>query len=202
LSVPGAFAIDTTEVTRGQYAAWLATNPPTAGQSTLCAWNTTFTPDATCMAKPSVCQGAGCATHPQPCVDWCDAAAYCRAIGRSLCSDQNWANACSSNGAYDNCYGEGFATNPCNTFTTTTIPVASKPDCQPPASSPFTGVFDMIGNLAEWVDICATSEGATDECKSRSYAFDPGAATPLCNQWYYRPRSAVLDTVGFRCCGP
>jgi formylglycine-generating enzyme required for sulfatase activity len=154
------------------------------------------------MAGSTVCQGATCATHPQPCVDWCDAAAYCRAIGRSLCTDENWANACSSNGAYANGLGDTLVGDPCNTSNTTTVPVASRSGCHPPAGSPFAGVFDMIGNIAEWVDYCVASTGATDDCRYRSYAFTYRAAGPMCNQWSYRARSGALDTVGIRCCAP
>ena len=203
--LPTAFAIDATEVTRGQYAAWLTTNPVTTGQVAVCAWNTSFTPDATCMAKSSVCQGTACTRHPQPCIDMCDAAAYCKAVGRRLCSDTEWTNACSSNGAYDAGYGTSLVFGTCNDYTagtTTTVPVSSETGCQAPASSGFAGVFDMIGNLAEWVDNCSPSDGATDTCKPRGLSFGSGAAAPTCSQSTYAKRSAVNDNVGFRCCTP
>jgi len=202
VTVPG-FAIDATEVTRGQYAAWLATNPPTTGQPAVCDWNTTFVPDATCMAKASVCQGSSCTNHPQPCIDHCDAAAYCRAIDRSLCGDEDWTNACSSNGTYPLGYEATSVRGTCNDYTTastTTVPVASKTGCHPPASSVFTGVFDMIGNIAEWVDNCTGTSGATDVCKPRGLSFGMGAAAPTCSQSTYSSRSASLDNLGFRCC--
>lgn len=204
VSVPG-FAIDATEVTRGQYAAWLKTNPPSSGQPTVCAWNTTFTPDATCMADKSVCQGAACDTHPQPCVDHCDAAAYCKAIGRGLCTDANWLKTCTSDGAYEAVYGTSWARNKCNEYTifgTTTVPVASMDGCQAPASSAFTGVFDLIGNLEEWVDSCRTSEGSGDSCPPRGLPFGMGAAAPLCENSIYAKRSQASPTLGFRCCTP
>ena len=50
--LPEGYCIDSTEVTRGQYQAWLDMNPPTAGQISDCTWNTTFFPDATCMTSP------------------------------------------------------------------------------------------------------------------------------------------------------
>lgn len=205
VSVPGAFAIDATEVTRGQYSAWLATHPPTTGQAEICAWNTTFTPDATCMAKASVCQGDACATHPQPCVDWCDAAAYCKAIGRSLCTAENWTNACTSNGTYAACYATSFVRKTCNDYTlvgSTTVPVATMTGCQPPATSAFAGVFDLIGNLAEWVDKCTGSAGMSDTCRPYGLSFGNGAAAPVCSQYTYADRSATAEDTGFRCCAP
>lgn len=204
VSVTG-FAIDATEVTRGQYAAWLSTNPPSSGQPAVCAWNATFTPDSTCMADKSVCQGAACDTHPQPCVDYCDAAAYCKAIGRGLCTDANWLKTCTSDGTYEAVYGTTWARNKCNDYTifgTTTVPVASMDGCQAPASSAFTGVFDLIGNLEEWVDSCRTSEGSGDSCPPRGLPFGGGAAAPLCENSLYAKRSQASPTLGFRCCTP
>lgn len=143
--------------------------------------------------------------HPQPCVDLCDATAYCHAIGRHLCPDESWTSACSSDGAYPASYGAMFIRNTCNDYTVggeTTVAVASKPACQTPTVAIFPGVFDMIGNVAEWTDSCAGSAGATDVCRPRGLSFGHGAAAPLCHQSTYAVRSAALDNLGFRCCGP
>ncbi|MDZ4064892.1 MAG: hypothetical protein U1E22_09525, partial [Coriobacteriia bacterium] len=46
--ITGGYSIDATEVTRDQYAAWLATNPdPTTQTSPECSWNTVFEPERT-----------------------------------------------------------------------------------------------------------------------------------------------------------
>lgn len=202
VAVRAPFSVDATEVTRAQYSAWLGTNPTTVGQPPLCSWNTSFRPDSSCMARPSVCRGATCGRHPQPCVDWCDATAYCRAIGRRLCPNASWTVACSADGAYQAGYGTRVIPGTCNdytTFTTTTVPAASKPGCQSPADSGFAGVFDMIGNVAEWVEECGFS-GAPDTCKPRGLSFGKGAAAPICSQSTYAERSSANDNVGFRCC--
>ncbi len=63
VKLPQDYCIDSTEVTRSQYAAWLSTtsaNTINAQDSTNCSWNTTFTPDVTCMASGDVCQGTNC----------------------------------------------------------------------------------------------------------------------------------------------
>ena len=205
--LPSGFGIDATEVTRGQYAAWLATSPTTTGQQTSCILNNSFVPDATCMAKASVCQGAACTTHPQPCIDMCDAAAYCAALGRRLCADADWTDACSANGAYTRPPGGGVgaALAVCNDYTagaSTTVPAASKQGCQLPADSGFAGVFDMIGNLEEWADNCLNNSdsGFADICKPRGLPYGQGAAAPICSQSTYAERGAFRDTLGFRCC--
>ena len=201
---PNPFLIDATEVTRGQYAAWLATNPNPADiwQDTTCSWNTSFTPDATCMTQSSVCQGTGCANHPQPCIDMCDASAYCNAVGKRLCDESEWDNACTSNGVNQITYGNSFVPGACNDYSlngTTTVPVGSKPACQSPIPG-YAGVFDLIGNVSEWVQNCTGSAGQADICKPRGLSFGYGAAAPICSQSTYAKRSAVYDNVGFRCC--
>ena len=224
VSVPAGFSIDATEVTRGQYAAWLETNPASTGQAAVCSWNTSFTPNATCMAQPSVCQGTECANHPQPCIDMCDASAYCNAVGKRLCgaigggsvsstapdlslniaTKSQWYNACSSNGVNQFTYGNSSVRGNCNdylTFSTTTVPVASMPECQSPIPG-YAGVFDLIGNVSEWEDNCYGSAGQADGCRARGFSFRLSELMPMCSQFSSTYRSAAYDNVGFRCCVP
>jgi formylglycine-generating enzyme required for sulfatase activity len=142
--VCGGYCIDATEVTRDQYAAWLGTSPVTGGQPAYCSWNTSFTPS--CEWPPGA-KGA----RPVVCVDWCDAYAYCKAVGKRLCgkigggsngySDfadarvSQWYNACSSGGAHTYPYGgagaggtSGYQATTCNGWDKgvhTTVPVGS-----------------------------------------------------------------------------
>jgi len=189
VSVPAGFSIDATEVTRTQYAAWLATNPPTTGQSSTCAWNTTFEPPS--CAWPPASKG----NHPVVCVDWCDAFAYCKAIGKRLCgsikggptpwtsddvaSISQWYNACSAGGTTNFPYGgattggDGYDALACNgaeSGHSGTVPVASLSDCQSSAAG-YKGVFDMSGNAWEWEDSCDGTEGETDSCRRRGGGF-------------------------------
>ena len=157
------------------------------------------------MEQASVCQGDDCDQHPQPCIDMCDAIAYCEAVGRSLCTKEEWNSACTANGLYEALYGEAFVGGTCNDYTAvgdTTVPVASLSGCQSPADSGFAGVFDLIGNVEEWVDDCSSSAGTHDVCRPHGLPFGYGAAAPICNQATYAERSQTRDTLGFRCCTP
>ena len=78
----GSYCIDQTEVTNGQYIAFLEAKVdagPDAGQPAVCSWNGSFVPSD---LWPSP-QGAG--TYPVRHVDWCDAYAFCAWAGKRLC---------------------------------------------------------------------------------------------------------------------
>ncbi|MBN1605630.1 MAG: hypothetical protein JW940_03315 [Polyangiaceae bacterium] len=90
------------------------------------------------MALAGVCQAPGCDDHPQVCVDWCDAYAYCKGVGKRLCgeigggptdfgayADVNqdpWYNACTSHGARSSSgfvYGDDYNPQACNGIAST-----------------------------------------------------------------------------------
>lgn len=189
-----SYGIDATEVSRSQYAEWLSTATTVtinAQDPTTCGWNTTLQPNPSCMSEETVCQGANCANHPQVCVDWCDAYAYCKAVGKRLCgkigggmnafvdfanaSLSQWYSACTSMGTLDYPYGDAYNPIACNgidywnaqtSSTWTTTPVGYLQSCQAPV--PYAGVYDMSGNVWEWEDSCdSTSTGATAHCRIR-----------------------------------
>jgi formylglycine-generating enzyme required for sulfatase activity len=215
VTVPGGFSIDATEVTRGQYESWIASAPNTQEQDGVCSWNSTYLPDATCMARPSVCQGSACRRHPQPCIDQCDAAAYCKAAGKRLCGAMpsgsvsslldthgQWQNACTSNGAQAFVYGSTFQPEWCNDSTsraTLTEPVASRTRCQSNIIG-YRGIFDLLGNVWEWEDNCIGGAGKSDVCNPRGASFGISAAMPNCEQGIPIVRNSVAHNVGFRCC--
>lgn len=78
--------IDATEVTREQYAAFLAdSNAHGAGSRLESCGIAPYKdePDAACLAEPVVCKG-DCARHPQVCVSHCNAQAFCKWAGKRL----------------------------------------------------------------------------------------------------------------------
>lgn len=131
--------IDSTEVTREQYAAFLAdSNAHGAGSRLESCGIAPYKdePDAACLAEPVVCKG-DCARHPQVCVSHCNAQAFCKWAGKRLCGTlagvratatamidarvATWVSACgggsTATGALNNdyAYGADFDGNKCNT---------------------------------------------------------------------------------------
>jgi len=223
------YQIDATEVTREQYQSWVATNPALPSSSdTACGWKSSgsYAEDSDCMMSPYVCKGTGCGHHPQVCVDWCDAYAYCKGVGKRLCgkigggsndpddlddaTKSQWYAACTSNGTYGRdgyVYGETYEPTACNEFgywgndlnKMTTLPVASLSACQSSVSG-YAGVYDLSGNVSEWEDSCGSATGHPDWCRVRggSYFSDLGFAE--CGYTIYYDNNADADEVGFRCC--
>jgi formylglycine-generating enzyme len=237
VTIPGptastGYSIDATEVTRDQYAAWLATKPALPPSSDAnCGWKSTHNPDTFCMNGTNVCQGTSCGNHPQPCVDWCDAYAYCTGVGKRLCgkiggganafaddvnaSASQWYNACASGSAgYTFPYGNTYSVTTCNggRWGNMTTVVGSLTSCQAPSGNVYSGVYDMSGNLDEWENSCDSS-GQDGNCRLRGEDFmsDPDYSDEgrlVCGRRgsMFGPGSAVRSTtifnVGFRCCAP
>ncbi|MCU0694305.1 MAG: formylglycine-generating enzyme family protein [Polyangiaceae bacterium] len=176
------FCIDRTEVTWGQYMAWLTTSPSHDGLPAQCDSSDSFAPLDFCLEKRNVCR-AGRDERPMVCVDWCDAHAYCKAMGKRLCGaigggpvpfDQyanahvsQWFAACSSGGKYRYPYGNTFDPKACDGAMwqdlaclergeCPSLAVATLAPCQAP-DPPYRGVFDLSGNLCTWTSESRTS---------------------------------------------
>jgi hypothetical protein len=80
----GAYCIDVTEVTKGNYNSLFLTNSPAlGGQVAGCETNTSYTPNGDWPpADTTAAKG-----YPVRYVDWCDAYAYCKHQGRELCGN-------------------------------------------------------------------------------------------------------------------
>ena len=200
IPLPGAdgYCIDATEVTRSEYETWLVTNPSTAGQETTCASNGDYVPS--CEWPPG-----SKANHPVVCVDWCDAYAYCKGVGKRLCgavgggtasypadfSVAQWLIACSVAGSY--AYGASYEAQTCNGADLGlggTVQVGSLPTCRS-----YAGAYDLSGNVWEWTDVCAAGE-----CRVWGGAYDSYMQSLRCDSTLVFARQTKSTVVGFRCC--
>ncbi len=208
------FCIDRTETSVAQYQAFLDSSPTTSSQPSECAWNTTYTPAG--AAAPD--------TYPQVNVDWCDARAYCEWAGKRLCgkvsggslSEPNkeihkpgvdtWFMACTKNGAQKYPYGDGLQSGACNLRYSdgggprARTSVGTLSACE----GGYDGVFDMLGNVWEWVDDCFVVDDSAPEnwaCWPRGGSYDESEANVSCTTATgVHRRSGVGSTIGFRCC--
>ncbi len=214
-----SYAIDSTEVTWGQYKDWLDAGQAPA-QNPECSWNTSFKPDCTFPATEP--------DFPVVCVDWCDAYAYCKAVGKRLCGkigggpngfgdsfdalNDQWDNACTSATAHCYPYGgsnlmgqtDGYELKACNGYhaqENATTAVGSYSTCQSSVAG-YSGVYDLSGNAAEWQDVCQfPDDGPDDRCNLRGGSFDDTQLRLSCrgiDDTKVRNHASVF--VGFRCC--
>jgi hypothetical protein len=201
----GSFFIDATEVTVAQYGAFLlAKNGDVSGQSEVCSWNQSYWDDDEhpIMAPPN---------QPIADVDWCDAAAYCSWAGMHLCGRIGGGPLARAevfdptlDQWYVACGGPSGGTHPnnnamCNS-SSGVAEVASYPGCE----GYYPGLFDMEGNVAEWVDGCDGNTGPADTCYLMGgNVTDNGSS--FCDEVYNSAEDAFRRddkafTFGFRCC--
>jgi hypothetical protein len=206
----GHFCIDSTEVTNAHYAKWLASLPTTASLPAVCGWNDSFIPfDGWPPA-------AGKENAPVHWVDWCDAFAYCAAAGKRLCGkigggpvaydeksgdpmQSQWLNACTAGGTRDFPYGSTYQADVCNDGAfgaEEPISVGQAKDCE----GGYPGLFDMVGNVGEWVDSCDGTDGELDSCQIFGGSFvDPGEPPQCMRRWGFA-RVQTGSMIGIRCC--
>jgi formylglycine-generating enzyme required for sulfatase activity len=196
-----SYQIDVTEVTHGQYQAWLKTGPALTNMpEELCHWNDTYEMDYWCHTHYQVCtHKSDCDHHAAVCVDWCDAYSYCAAIGKRLCGAMGgnhlhataqadatlsqWFRACSSGGINKYPYGNEHQPTACNGLATwegigpaTTVAVGSPStkDCSSNVIG-YASVYDLSGSVAEWEDNCDAGSNPShgeDICQLRGGSFD------------------------------
>jgi formylglycine-generating enzyme len=177
VEIPGGarFCIDATEATRGQYKEFLdhGLPPLPANQPAECAGNTSYGADDISLADTDLPVGG---------VDWCDALAFCAWAGKRLCGAlgdggvltrseskdpqrSEWTAACSKSGTRAYPYGQDHEVDACHSPSDAApIEVGKRARCE----GGYPGIFDMVGNVAEWENACdAVPFDAGDRCSTR-----------------------------------
>lgn len=203
------YCIDATEVTNADYAQFVQANVGPGGQPAGCAWNVSYVPNE--AWPPS----ANAMNRPVVSVDWCDAWAYCAWAGKRLCgavgggpiaagaladsARDQWYRACSGRGSSVRPYGDAYEADRCNVAASggTREVVMSRPGCV----GGVAGLYDMLGNVNEWVDSCTGDGGADDSCYVRESFYASGEGV-TCATVGTRARSSWHVGRGFRCCAP
>jgi sulfatase modifying factor 1 len=206
------FCVDSTEVTRTQYAAFMASDAgsATGSQPPECSFNTTFAPTGWPFAPDAdLAVPAG--------VDWCDALAFCAWAGKRMCgargdggvttvaqgsdpSFSEWMTACSRGGSRAFPYGGSYLPAACNGKELDAgrlLPVATLAACQ--GGDP--GLFDMSGNAWEWDMSCFVDDaGRPTQCAQRGGSFTDTVSLLGCAISNYQDIGLRQESSGFRCC--
>jgi formylglycine-generating enzyme required for sulfatase activity len=229
------FFIDPTEVTMRKYIDWVEAAPSLDNQDARCSWNDSYMPGEGSAGVVDGCitDPVGAASlypnHPARCVDWCDAFAYCRARGQVLCGTTAGGSITGDGGPVIDAFNDPavsawFAActggDPGRLF-----PYGATADdaaCQDGLAGPalteagnvgaasceggVPGLFDMSGNVEEWIDACFNSgdgNPALDTCFLGGGRFDYAMAEDLdCpnDGATSNSRSSQTAGAGFRCC--
>jgi formylglycine-generating enzyme required for sulfatase activity len=148
---------------------------------------------------------ADAANHPANCVSYYGAEQVCSYAGGRVCTEDEWLAACRGTEVRAFPYGNTYDPAACNSYSATagaadvslptTVPVGSMAGCQ----GGLPGLFDMAGNVAEWVDACKGSY-----CRFRGAGYrsnDPveyfAGCSGVCSG---NDKSLRSNVVGARCC--
>ena len=199
--------IDTTEVTEGQYADYLAANP-TPINDALCSGPSNV--DGQCEGRLAADSGTG-KSLPKTCVDWCEARGFCGWAKKALCRDKfsavgpelqiesDFVIACTEAGTNSQPYGEDCGALACRVSGGEPLPAGKINDCWVHAADDTTQVYDLIGNVEEWTASCQSMSPSTP-CTVRGGSFGGFDQLRCCAQKTQLDRRRSTPTLGFRCC--
>jgi sulfatase modifying factor 1 len=201
------YCIDSTEVTNADYAAFLMVGA-TVEPRPECSGTVLAPPP--CGASWPFAPGAE--QFPVECVDWCDADLYCRSVGKRLCGSieggpnppiladnpetDQWHRACSHAGAHDFPYGDEYDAAAC---VGVELDAGKAVVGSLPCEGGYPGIFDMLGNLWEWTDVCNFATGPSDYCRLRGGSYEQSLVGG-CGLSSDGRRDSRDHHIGFRCC--
>lgn len=201
----GAYCIDAHEVSRERYLSFVNA-ASTSGQPPRCAWNDSFAPQSALAG--------GDPSYPVVGVDFCDALAYCSSVGKHLCgrihheqtgaptpeAEQEWLVACTRDLSLKWPYGDTYVEGACAvTFDGGSSHSTTTPNA---CEGGYKGLFDMVGNVWEWVDFTIDTSDAgpsKDGVAFHGGSYGFGDVT-TCRAASGFARSATANDIGFRCC--
>jgi formylglycine-generating enzyme len=206
---PG-FCIDATEVTNRAYTRFVEQGPlrdlRSLQDQVVCGWNTSVVPRSWPPSRDMV-------DLPVVNVDWCDAHAYCRWLGKRLCGGvagplapgdfrdptrSQWSAACGrSIYPYGNIYEESRCNGADFVRGQQRLRMVPIRNCE----GGVAGLFDMSGSAFEWEDACASGTEAAP-CHLRGGSFRSAGPSLTCEGNETARRDLQRDDVGFRCCTP
>jgi len=144
------------------------------------------------------------ADHPLNCVAYYGAEQYCGHVGGRVCTEDEWLAACKGSEGRAFPYGQSYDAEACNARSsaavvagelTGTAAVKSHAGCE----GGLAGLYDMAGNVAEWVDSCKDSycrfRGAGHRSNEPVERFAGCAGVCSGND-----KSLQSSVVGIRCC--
>lgn len=202
----GVYCIDSTEVTNDAYAAFLdrTDGGASAPVNAACGDDRDRVPAENWPADPVW------GRLPVIGVSWCDAWSYCKSVGKRLCGRRGiyggaslassetsnaeaseWYRACSKAGTRRFPYGNEGVPGECATDGRLRW-VGQK--CE----GGYAGIFDMVGNAAEWIDSCDSQFNGVELCALQGG--DPTRDLADCKTVQVLGRHAKNPITGFRCC--
>jgi formylglycine-generating enzyme required for sulfatase activity len=208
----GDFCIDATEVSNGEYLKFLQAQPDggAPGQPSYCSWNSNLAPNDATWPRP------GFDDFPVANVDWCDAFAYCKWAGKRLCgrigggpvadiratdaTQSQWYLACAGPSGALYPYPGTYDPHACNGVENMSPPAPIEVGRTKSCEGNAPGLFDMSGNVYEWIDSCEASMGSNDYCRMMGGGYSSPSYELACSYRATNTRDHFLPNVGFRCC--